>query len=110
MCAHQHVNLTMVGQSSSPIGFECAQPRRTPRTSVERIRRKALLPFGLQHCPALSAGSRRAARRWSSIGYCPSEVEAVRERQRGLGVHGLLGGLYFLVWVQNVKVQEYLHV
>jgi hypothetical protein len=29
-----------------PLGFDFAQHRRTPRPSVERIRRKALLPFG----------------------------------------------------------------
>jgi len=31
-----------------PLGFECAEHRRTPRPSVERIRRKAPLPFGSQ--------------------------------------------------------------
>ena len=30
------------------LGFECSQHRRTPRPSVERIRRKALRPFGSQ--------------------------------------------------------------
>jgi len=32
----------------APLGFECAQHWRTPRPSVERIHRKALLPFGSQ--------------------------------------------------------------
>jgi len=34
--------------SLGPLGFECSQHRQTPRPSIERIRRKALLPFGSQ--------------------------------------------------------------
>ena len=33
---------------SRPLGSECSQHRRTPRPSVGRVRRKALLPFGPQ--------------------------------------------------------------
>jgi hypothetical protein len=32
----------------APLGFGCAQHWQTPRPSVERIHRKALLPFGSQ--------------------------------------------------------------
>ena len=39
-------NLSDVGPLG-PVGLYCAQHRRTPRPSVERIRTKAKLPFGI---------------------------------------------------------------
>ena len=57
-----------------PRGFESALHRRTPRPSTERIRRKAMLPFGSQQRisriqPSSADGSRQASKGWSSVGH-----------------------------------------